>query len=55
MQTWLEAREGLGETDRCTNVIQDALISEYFISKNKEYGFEKKEGIMNYIKSLNVI
>lgn len=52
---WLEAREGLGETERCTNVIKETLMYEYFNEMNKKYGFDKSEGIANYIKSLDVI
>lgn len=52
---WLEAREGLGETERCTNVIQEVLINDYFNEMNDKYGFDKSEGIRNYIRSLNVI
>ena len=52
---WIEAREGLGETERCTNIIMDSCIENYFSQININYDLKKKEGISNYIKSLNVI
>lgn len=52
---WLVAREGLGDNERCTNIIQDALIKDYFKEMNEKYHLETKEGLSNYIKSLNVI
>ena len=52
---WKEAREGLGETERCTNTIQDLLIQEYFLEMNKTYDLVKSTGLSNYIKSLHVI
>ena len=52
---WIEAREGLGETERCTNVIVDSCIETYFNQIDKNYNLKEKEGIVSYIKSLNVI
>lgn len=51
---WLEAREGLGETERCTNVIRENSICTYFNEMNGRYRFDD-DGISKYIKSLNVI
>lgn len=52
---WIEAREGLGETERCTNIIMDSCIETYFTQININYDLKKKEGVSSYIKSLNVI
>ena len=52
---WIEARDGLGETERCTNVILDSCINQYFNQIDEKYGLTQKEGIANYIKSLRVI
>lgn len=52
---WIEARDGLGETEQCTNVILDSCISQYFNQVDMKYDLTQKEGIANYIKSLRVI
>ena len=52
---WIEAREGLGETERCTNIILDSCIEEYFNKVDEVYELSQKQGIERYIKSLNVI
>lgn len=52
---WIEAREGLGDAERCTNVILDSCINQYFNQIDKKFNLKKKEGVLNYIKSLNVI
>ena len=52
---WLEARDGLGETERCTNIILDSCINQYFNQIDVKYNLKKKEGVADYIKSLNVI
>ena len=52
---WIEAREGLGETERCTNIILDSSIESYFNKIDNNYNLKKKEGVLSYIKSLNVI
>lgn len=54
-EPWIEAREGLGETERCTNVILDSCINKYFNKMDTKYDLTKKDGVTNYIKSLNVI
>lgn len=52
---WIEAREGLGDTERCTNSILDSSINQYFNQMDEKFGLKKKDGLLNYIKSLNVI
>lgn len=52
---WQEAREGLGDMERCTNIIKNADIQQYFAEMNEKYKLHKKNGVENYIKSLQVI
>lgn len=52
---WIEAREGLGDTERCTNIIKNVEIEQYFSEMNRKYELHKKNGVENYIKSLHVI
>ena len=52
---WIKAREGLGDTERCTNIIKDIDIQHYFEEMNLKYELHEKRGVENYIKSLNVI
>ena len=52
---WIEAREGLGEYTRCTNIIRDVSIWEYFNAKNEKFHLVNEKGLKNYIKSLKVI
>lgn len=40
---WMEAREGLGESERCTNIIQESTIQEYFNNVNNKYRLMEKE------------
>jgi putative zinc finger/helix-turn-helix YgiT family protein len=54
-QPWKNARHGLNETDRCRNKIYDEDIQNYFYLMDKEYGLHKKDGVHQYIKSLNVL
>lgn len=52
---WIEAREGLGDNERCTNIIHENCIYDYFNEKNEEFNIVNKQGLERYIKSLNVI
>lgn len=52
---WQEAREGLGDTERCTNVIKNEGIQQYFSEMNEKFDLHKKCGVENYVKSLHVI
>ena len=52
---WLEARDGLGENVRCTNIIRDDSIQQYFNEKNEEFHLVSKNGLEKYIKSLKVV
>ena len=52
---WKNAREGLGDTQACTNVIKNVDIQQYFEKMDKEFDLHKKSGVENYIKSLHVI
>ncbi len=54
-QPWKNARHGLNETDRCRNIIYDEDIQNYFYLMDKEYGLHEKNGVAQYIKSLNVL
>ncbi len=52
---WQNAREGLGDTQRCTNIIKNDDIQQYFKEMDARYNLQKRQGGENYIKSLNVI
>lgn len=52
---WCDARAGLGNTERCTNIIKNEDIKNYFDDMNLKYNLLEKQGVENYIKSLNVI
>lgn len=52
---WIEAREGLGNTERCANVIKNVNIEQYFSEMNRKYELHKKSGVEDYIRSLQVI
>lgn len=52
---WREAREGLGDTERCTNIIKNEEIQQYFTEMDGKYKLHKKSGVEDYIKSLYVI
>lgn len=52
---WCDAREGLGNTERCTNIIKDADIKHYFDEMNARYNLLEIQGVENYIRSLQVI
>lgn len=54
-QPWKNARHGLKETDKCRNIIHDEDIRKYFYLMNSEYGLHEKNGVNQYIKSLNVL
>lgn len=54
-QPWKNARHGLNETDRCRNIISDKDIQDYFSFIDLEYGLHEKNGVNQYIKSLNVL
>ena len=52
---WKDAREGLGDTQVCNNIIRNVEIQKYFEEVNKKFDLHKKSGVENYIKSLQVI
>lgn len=52
---WQEAREGLGDMERCTNIIKDIDIEQYFTEMDRKYELHKRSGVENYIKSKHVI
>lgn len=52
---WQEARQGLGDMERCTNIIKNEDIQQYFAEMDEKFGLHKKNGVEQYIKSLHVI
>lgn len=49
---WREARGALTEDDACRNVMDDGLISSYFIEMNKKFDLSCPKGISEYIESM---
>lgn len=54
-EPWCRARQGLGDTERCTNTIHNEDIREYFGQMDRVYNLHNKAGVEAYIKSLHVI
>lgn len=54
-QPWKNARHGLHETERCRNIIHDEDIRDYFCIMDTKYGLHEKNGVEQYIRSLNVL
>ena len=52
---WKIARAGLGEMERCANIIDEMEIKRYFKEMNEMFGLKNKQGVENYLKSLNVL
>lgn len=52
---WKNARHGLHETERCRNIIHDEDIRNYFYMMDVKYGLHEKNGVEQYIRSLNVL
>ena len=54
-EPWCRARQGLGDTERCTNTIHNEDIDQYFEKMDRVYNLHNRAGVEAYIKSLHVI
>lgn len=52
---WINAHNGYGEKEHCTEAITHDAIADYFTAMNEKYDLSTEKGVKKYISSLKVV